>query len=188
MAGRPQRRARLAAQAAKTAEDRDRFNIEEDRSRLPALVPDVPLNVANWKHRCTATNSRGERCQKWSMKGSFTCSKHGGMAPQVRAAAAERIREQAQASILNLVPPAVKRLQELLLDSSQDSVSLRAALEILDRNGMQVVRRSETKTEVKLGAQEQALDAVLAQLIDQRAREMYGGGGGTIIEGTVIDE
>ena len=41
--------------------------------------------------RCTATNRWGEPCKAWAMKGSVVCSKHGGMAPQVRRKAQERI-------------------------------------------------------------------------------------------------
>lgn len=43
------------------------------------------------KVRCVAHNRWGEPCKKWAMKGSVVCNKHGGMAPQVRRKAQERI-------------------------------------------------------------------------------------------------
>lgn len=41
--------------------------------------------------RCVAHNRWGEPCKAWAMKGSVVCNKHGGMAPQVRQKAQERI-------------------------------------------------------------------------------------------------
>jgi hypothetical protein len=47
------------------------------------------------KRRCTATASTtGERCLKAPMKGQLVCRKHGGAAPQNKAAAARRLAEE----------------------------------------------------------------------------------------------
>lgn len=49
------------------------------------------------KH-CTANKTNGDPCPNWAMRGTNVCSSHGGRAPQVRAAAEERIAvEQAVA-------------------------------------------------------------------------------------------
>ena len=45
---------------------------------------------------CSATSTQsGERCRCYPMKGSTVCSTHGGMAPQVRNAAARRLTVRA---------------------------------------------------------------------------------------------
>jgi hypothetical protein len=45
--------------------------------------------------RCTATSNRtGQRCGLARIPGTTVCAKHGGAAPQVRAAAARRVAEQ----------------------------------------------------------------------------------------------
>lgn len=48
--------------------------------------------------RCTATSTQtGERCRKRPIVGGTVCYTHGGATPQVKAAAAERVLEQAVA-------------------------------------------------------------------------------------------
>src|SRR5262245_12420204 len=43
------------------------------------------------KRTCTGTNKNGERCLNAPIVGGFVCVWHGGGAPQVRAAARERM-------------------------------------------------------------------------------------------------
>jgi len=46
--------------------------------------------------KCKATaKGTGQRCQAWAMAGAEVCRVHGGRAPQVKAAAARRLAEQA---------------------------------------------------------------------------------------------
>lgn len=43
-----------------------------------------------WALTCTAHRTNGEPCSAWAVTGAYVCVKHGGLAPQVRAAAARR--------------------------------------------------------------------------------------------------
>lgn len=46
------------------------------------------------KH-CTAHKTNGDPCPNWAVRGASVCSAHGGRAPQVRAAAEERLAVEA---------------------------------------------------------------------------------------------
>jgi hypothetical protein len=68
--------------------------------------------------RCTATSKRtGQRCGLARIPGTTVCAKHGGAAPQVRAAAARRVAEQK-------VRKAAMKLDVDLQDVSTDPVAL----------------------------------------------------------------
>lgn len=43
--------------------------------------------------RCTARRTNGLPCLRWAIRGARVCPTHGGRAPQVRRAAAERVRQ-----------------------------------------------------------------------------------------------
>lgn len=72
---------------------------------------------------CTATSRKGERCGKRAIPGGRVCRFHGGAAPQVKAAAAERLRE--------LQGLAIDRLFEDLAPGSL--VSPEVKLKVVDR-------------------------------------------------------
>jgi len=76
--------------------------------------------------RCTAHRTNGEPCRSFATHGGTVCRVHGGSAPQVKAAAAERLRE--------LVDPAITALHGLLTAESE-AARLGAARDVLDRNG-----------------------------------------------------
>lgn len=50
--------------------------------------------------RCTARNSRGERCRRRPINGGTVCATHGGRAPQVVAAAARRLEAAAASELV----------------------------------------------------------------------------------------
>jgi hypothetical protein len=52
------------------------------RKRLLRLIP---------PRQCVAVANAGEQCQHWAMIGATVCHKHGGKAPQIMKAAAQRI-------------------------------------------------------------------------------------------------
>ena len=77
---------------------------------------------------CTAHSSRtGLPCQKHAIFGATVCRTHGGASPQVQRTVRERLEEEAVSSL--------QRLVELRGQSSELSVALRAAMDLLDRAG-----------------------------------------------------
>lgn len=60
---------------------------------------------------CGATTTKGKPCRKPAILGGRVCTVHGGLAPQVRAAAARRLAEQRARGLLSAlgedVPPVV---------------------------------------------------------------------------------
>lgn len=67
--------------------------------------------------KCTATNRAGNRCGRYPVPGGTVCTSHGGRAPQVRAAAARRLEEQAaQAAVTTLGLPLDVSPTEALLE------------------------------------------------------------------------
>lgn len=66
--------------------------------------------------RCSARRTNGEPCKNRPMRGQAVCRKHGGAAPQSRAAAARRqVETEARAVLAELGVPAVGDPLEALL-------------------------------------------------------------------------
>lgn len=83
------------------------------------------------ERQCTATSKgTGERCGQWSAGPGITvCHYHGGGAPQVKAAAMERI--------LQAVAPAIAELFDIAMDRNEDAADrIRACRDLLDRAGL----------------------------------------------------
>jgi hypothetical protein len=79
--------------------------------------------------RCKARSKQSKkRCRKVPLLGGTVCEKHGGAAPQVKAAAEARVLKA-------LVPPAVNRLAELIQQRDSPAVAVRAINSVLDRTG-----------------------------------------------------
>lgn len=76
---------------------------------------------------CTAKTSSGKPCRAPAISGGAVCQAHGGSAPQVRAAARERI--------LALVDPSLAQLSKLIRHRN-GSTSLGAVKDVLDRAGL----------------------------------------------------
>lgn len=89
---------------------------------------------------CTARKTNGDPCRKRPIKGGNVCNKHGGSAPQVRAAALRRIQAAAD--------PAAATLVGLLYDkTAPHAVRLNAARDLLDRAGL----TAKTGIEIDVG-------------------------------------
>lgn len=129
-------------------------------------MPRPSMDRPEWKRQCVRVKANGERCRKYSIRGATVCYSHGGSAAQVRKRADARI-EEARLALGRLVPKAVKRV-ERLLDSQSPEVSLRAAMQVLDRSGLSVVHKSEV---TRVNAQEgPSVDDQIDRLIERRRR------------------
>lgn len=91
---------------------------------------------------CTATSkAKGKQCGRTAIQGGNVCRYHGGAAPQVIAAAHERIKA--------LVDPAIEQMAKLLEHAESEQVRAKMIAEILDRAGLsakQVIEANVTHT------------------------------------------
>jgi hypothetical protein len=108
--------------------------------------------------RCTAHSSRtGQPCKRWATTGSSVCRTHGAAAPQVKAAASERLAA--------LVDPAITALHGLL-SADDEKARLGAVRDVLDRNGFKPVDRIDVKAQVNYANLSDAeLEARIAELV-----------------------
>lgn len=74
---------------------------------------------------CTATNRQGKRCGKPPIAGGTVCRMHGGAAPQVKAAALERLMQYQDR--------AIDRLFGLVQQEQYPSTAYQAVRDVLDR-------------------------------------------------------
>lgn len=95
--------------------------------RGPLIHRDDPMEHTNpmERPRCTATNRQGKRCGKPPIPGGTVCRMHGGAAPQVKAAAMERL--------MALQHPAIDRLEQLIGQKEFPTVAYAASRDVLDR-------------------------------------------------------
>lgn len=100
--------------------------------------------------QCTAkAKGTGKRCGRYAIAGGTVCITHGGSAPQVK--------RKAKLRLLELVDPAITKLQQIMESGESDQVKLAAAKDILDRAG--VPRQTEATVMV-----EDARDLLLLKL------------------------
>jgi hypothetical protein len=117
--------------------------------------------------KCQATARNGQPCGRWAVIGALVCPHHGGKAPQVQAAAAERL-DNIQVSVLErlerLVPKAVLAMEQILDDETARAADrIAAANGILDRFVAKKVH-----AEIDDNHDERDLDAEIAQIIAEQ--------------------
>jgi hypothetical protein len=79
--------------------------------------------------RCNGTLQSGKRCRREAIEGSVVCEVHGGLAPQVRRRAAERL--------LVAADEAIQVIKSFVSDPTVPAgVRLKAAQDIADRAGL----------------------------------------------------
>jgi hypothetical protein len=111
--------------AGKSKKHAPRGRLKADPTQPRDPMQTAPLNGGD---RCTAHGKHSKKpCKNPAILGGTVCRMHGGSAPQVIAAAEERLRA--------LRVPAVIRLEELMLQKEFPSVAIAAVKDVLDRDG-----------------------------------------------------
>lgn len=104
--------------------------VEVPMSWKPTAKEPVPVV------RCSGTSTTtGERCKKWSLRGTTVCVKHGAQLPSVREHS-EAVVESARLRMLGMVDEAIDGLEDLIQVGTQPQVRLAAIKEVLDRTGL----------------------------------------------------
>lgn len=86
--------------------------------------------------RCTANASTtGERCKRWSLRGTNVCVKHGAQLPSVREHS-EAVVESARMRLMGMADQAVDGLEDLIAVGTAPQIRLAAIKEVLDRSGL----------------------------------------------------
>lgn len=86
--------------------------------------------------RCTAMSSTtGERCKRWSLRGTTVCVRHGGQLPSV-IAHSEAVVESARMRLMGLADVAVDGLEELMRPGVADAIRIKAIENVLNRAGI----------------------------------------------------
>lgn len=101
-----------------------------------AMESDNPMEAVR-AVRCKATNRAGKQCGRRPIPGGTVCVMHGGKAPQVQAAAQERLKA--------LQPLAIQVLEKLMLRDEFPTVQLGAARDVIDRTEGKPTERVEQK-------------------------------------------
>lgn len=95
------------------------------RGPVKARAPHEPKNPMS--QRCSAqSKQKHQQCGHWAIRGGTVCRYHGGLAPQVKAAAEKRLED--------LRPAAISYMDWLLNQKEYPSAGLGAAKDVLDRN------------------------------------------------------
>lgn len=95
------------------------------RDQRDLMAPADPMAVPA-PRRCSArSKSTGKACQRPAIPGGTVCRYHGGAAPQVKAAAMDRLRA--------LQHPAIDRMAKLIDQDEFPTVAYAASRDVLDR-------------------------------------------------------
>jgi hypothetical protein len=94
----------------------------------PPEVPDEHGVTRNVRAMCTARRTDGEPCRAYAVAGASVCSRHGGLAPQVRRAAAVRLAMSSDWL--------VEELLKIAKSADDEKTKLLAINSALDRVGL----------------------------------------------------
>lgn len=86
--------------------------------------------------RCTAkSTTSGERCKRWSIRGTTVCQSHGGRLPSV-VEHSQAVVEAARMRLFGMVDDAVDGLDELIQQGTAPAIRLKAIEMVLNRTGL----------------------------------------------------
>jgi hypothetical protein len=127
----------------------------------PTVAEPVPVM------RCTGTSSTtGERCRKWSLRGTTVCKNHGAQFPSVQEHA-NAVVESARMRLFGMADDAVEVMYDLIQEGKSDQIRLKAAENILNRSGI----KDAIDINVEVSHNENPSDSILKQLQIMRERQ-----------------
>lgn len=96
--------------------------------------------------RCRATSTTsGERCKRWSIRGTTVCQTHGGRLPNV-VEHSQAVVESARLRLMGMTEQAIDVLEELLQPGTGEAIRMKAVENVLNRAGIK--EATEFKVEV----------------------------------------
>lgn len=126
----------------------------------PTAAEPIPVT------RCTGLRkSDGERCERWSLRGTTVCKKHGAQLPSVQEHAAAVV-ESARLRLFGLADDAVEVMYELIQPGTSDAIRLKAAENILNRSGI----KDAIEINVEVNHNEDPSESIFKQLTIMRER------------------
>ena len=130
--------------------------IKSPRNGTAALGGLVPKGTVP-SVKCRAHRSNGQPCGRWAIVGGTVCPTHGGSAPQVRAAALQRILSEADNAVATLV--------RNMGGDAPPSVQVRAADSLLDRAGL---KAADVQVHLTEDVERPDLGAAMAKVLQAR--------------------
>jgi hypothetical protein len=135
--------------------------------------------------RCIGiASTTGERCRRWSLRGTNVCRKHGAQLPNVRDHA-EAVVESARLQLMGMADDAVEVLSDLMKAGVADAVRLKAAETVLTRSGIkdgvtfevevthnvslagEIGKKLEIMRQRQITAEKEAAEAAEQELLDE---------------------
>lgn len=134
--------------------------------------------------RCIGTASTtGERCKRWSLRGTNVCRKHGAQLPSVRDHA-EAVVESARLQLMGMADDAVEVLGELMQAGVADAVRLKAAETVLTRAGI----KDAISLDVEVSHNVSLAEDITKKLEIMRQRQIAAEKPDLEDEGEIVDE
>lgn len=110
--------------------------------------------------RCTANASTtGERCKRWSIRGTTVCAKHGGQLPSV-IEHSNAVVESARMNLMGMAEEAVDVIRELMQAGTAEAVRLKAAENVLNRSGIKEALEIKVEVDQKASPSESILQSL----------------------------